>query len=172
MIEGLLDRDSLRGVECQQLLDEVKEMPVDGVGSRNDFLSCGTSQLTSDTVYRFDTHLKASTSSYILLALPGCFRLRPVKLAPFLEELWFCACARAREPLRHLSHYLFHHGEMLEIVMCLEERDAGVELDQDAAEGEDVTRIGPAQTCKMTRLERSSHAVDGDSLPRMISGAR
>ena len=92
------------------------------------------------------THLKASASSHILLALPGRLRLRPIELAPFLEELWLCACARARKPLWHLSHNLFHHGQMLEIVMCLEESDAGVELDEDAAEGEDVTGIGPAQT--------------------------
>ena len=31
MVESLLDRYPLRGVECEQLPDQVEEVPVDGV---------------------------------------------------------------------------------------------------------------------------------------------
>ena len=39
MVEGLLDRDSLRWVEREELLDEVEEVTVDWISGRDDFLS-------------------------------------------------------------------------------------------------------------------------------------
>lgn len=41
--------------------------------------------------------------------------------------------------------YRLHHGEVFEIVVCLEESVAGEELDQDASNTPDITRKRPAK---------------------------
>lgn len=38
-----------------------------------------------------------------------------------------------------------HHGQMLEIIVGLEEGVAGIELDQDASDTPNVTRVRPAE---------------------------
>lgn len=55
---------------------------------------------------------------------------------------------------------------MLEVLVRLEQRLAGEELDQDAADRPDVARVAPAHACAVSEAEG---ARDG---PRMISGAR
>lgn len=47
----------------------------------------------------------------------------------------------------HLAHDDLHHGEMLEVVVRLKQGVASVKLDQYAADGEEVTRERPAETC-------------------------
>lgn len=49
---------------------------------------------------------------------------------------------------RHLSHYDFHHGEMFEVIVRLEQGVASVEFDKYTADGEQVTRKRPAETCR------------------------
>ena len=68
-------------------------------------------------------------------------RLRPVQFGVLLEELGFAARSRATKPVRHLPHDLLHHREVLEVVVGLEEGHPGVELNQDAAQRERITRI-------------------------------
>lgn len=48
-------------------------------------------------------------------------------------------------PIRNCSQNSLHHGQVFTIVMRLEERDSQVELEHDAADGPDVTRLRPAQ---------------------------
>ncbi len=59
-------------------------------------------------------------------------------------------CARVYLPdqprLDLLPADAFHHGQMFQVVMGLEEGVASEELDQDAANAPDVTRIAPPQT--------------------------
>lgn len=45
------------------------------------------------------------------------------------EELGFVSLPLFAKPLRQLAHDLFHHGEVLEIVVGLEQRYASVQLD-------------------------------------------
>ena len=47
--------------------------------------------------------------------------------------------------LWHWAEYLLHHGEMLPVVVGLEQGEAEVELEGDAADAPDVTRLTPAQ---------------------------
>ena len=66
-------------------------------------------------------------------------------------EVLRCRVALLLVHVRHqvfvdlLSDYGFHHGKMLEIVMCLEQGIAGVELDQNTADAPNVTRKAPTQ---------------------------
>ena len=47
--------------------------------------------------------------------------------------------------LWHWAEYLLHHGEMLPVVVGLEQGEAEVELEGDAADAPDVTRLTPAK---------------------------
>lgn len=51
------------------------------------------------------------------------------------------------ELIRHLAKHFFHHRQMFQILVCLEQGFAGIELDQDTSYRPDVTREGPAGTC-------------------------
>ena len=55
---------------------------------------------------------------------------------------------------------------MLEILVRLEQRFAGEELDQNAADRPDVARVAPAHAYAVSRT-----VIETDA-PRMISGAR
>lgn len=90
VLEGILDGDSLRRIECQQLFDQVEELTIDIIGRRDDFR-------------------QTSAGSYILLTLPTRFGFWPVKFT-LLEKLWLRASTSPGEPFWHLSHNLFHHG--------------------------------------------------------------
>ena len=43
-----------------------------------------------------------------------------------------------------ITHGL-HHGQMLKVVMCLEERISSKEFDQDTTDAPDVARVAPAE---------------------------
>lgn len=92
------------------------------------------------------TNLEAPTCTHLLPALSGRLRFWPVKLAGILEELRLRTCTRSSEAFWHLPHDLFHHGQMLQIVVSLEESDAGIEFDEDAPQGKYVARVRPAET--------------------------
>lgn len=79
------------------------------------------------------TNLKTAASAHFLPALSGSLRFGPIQLGALLEELRLRPRTHACEPVRHLAHDLFHHGEMFQVVMGLEESDSGVELDQYAS---------------------------------------
>ena len=46
---------------------------------------------------------------------------------------------------RNGSEYLLHHGEVFPVVVGLEQREAEVELEGNAADAPDVARLRPAQ---------------------------
>ena len=75
------------------------------------------------------TNLQPPHTLHILFTLPRRPGLRPVKSIPLLKKLRFTPCTRTSKALRHLTHHILHHGEVLEVVVRLEERDTGVELD-------------------------------------------
>lgn len=52
---------------------------------------------------------------------------------------------KPRHTIRNCSQNSLHHGQVLAIVMRLEERDAQIELEHDAADGPNVTRLRPAK---------------------------
>lgn len=66
-------------------------------------------------------------------------------------EVLRCRVALLLVHVRHqvfvdlLSDHGFHHGKMLEIVVCLEQGIAGVELDQNTADAPNVARKAPTQ---------------------------
>ena len=57
----------------------------------------------------------------------------------------------------HLAQDDFHHSEVLQVVMRLKQSIAGIELDQYAANREEVTRERPAKTCIMLVLNDLGH---------------
>ena len=111
MAEGLLDCDSLRRVEREQLLDKIQEVTVDGIAGRNDLLGNLVRSLTDR--WSGITHLQTPACSYLLLALARSLRLWPIEFAPLFEVFWLSSCTGPREPLWHLAHDLFHHGQVL-----------------------------------------------------------
>lgn len=52
---------------------------------------------------------------------------------------------KPRHTIRNCSQNSFHHGQVFTIVVRLEERDAQIELEHDAADGPNVARLRPAQ---------------------------
>ncbi len=46
-------------------------------------------------------------------------------------------------PWRHLPHDHFHHGEMFQIIVRLEQGISCEELDKDAADGEEIAGVRP-----------------------------
>ncbi len=51
-------------------------------------------------------------------------------------------------PLRKISQYLLHHGEVLPVVVGLEEGEAEVQLEHDAPDAPNVAGLGPAEFWK------------------------
>ena len=69
------------------------------------------------------------------------------------------------------SAHRFHHGEMLKVVMGLEERVSSVELDQYTSNAPDITRIAPPQIEYNFRSSIVSSGYDGRMI-FIVEGSR
>jgi len=72
-------------------------------------MSCEQSLGEAQASHNWSSYLKRSGSSYVLLALPGSLRLRPVQSWTILEELGLCARSCTGESIRHFTHDHLHH---------------------------------------------------------------
>ena len=50
------------------------------------------------------------------------------------------------------AQYFLHHGQVFSVVMSLEEGESQIELEHDAANAPDITRLRPAKFCGKTEL--------------------
>lgn len=128
MPQSLADRDSLLGVEHEQLPDKVQEVHVDHICLWYYFL--WRIQLLTKTTRRSHskTNLKTSRRTDILPTLLSRLGRWPVKFGSIFEEFGLMVYRLPRDILRHLSHNHLHHGQMLKVIVRLEKRHSSVEL--------------------------------------------
>lgn len=127
MIQGLFDADPLIGIKGQQSLEQMLEpLVVLGVGLR-----------------RVDRIVERLHAFDVLSALTIGRAVGKVQTtgAKVVGPIGLCFAPKV---VRHRAKDGLHHGQVLEIVVRLEERFAGVELDQDASDRPGVARVGPA----------------------------
>lgn len=80
---------------------------------------------------------------------------------------------RLPEIVWHLAKDSLHHREVLDVLVRLEERLAGKELDEDAPDRPDVALVRPTGPYKQPRAsEAATMRMGPENSPRMISGAR
>jgi len=87
------------------------------------------------------THGQRTTCANVFLALSAGLGLWPIQSWSFLEIFGLRTSALATESLSHSPHDHFHHSQMVEVVVSLEQSDTGIEFNQDAAEREGVTWV-------------------------------
>lgn len=94
------------------------------------------------SVGRIDYLLEALHALHIFSARLGNRRVGKIYLVAF-EILWLLTFSLLNHPLAKLTHHNLHHRQMFQIVVCLKKRVSNVELYQDTAYTEHVTRIRP-----------------------------
>ena len=74
------------------------------------------------------------------------------------EEACFPQSLKVRDSLfREGSENLLHHGEVLPVVVRLEEGEAEVQLEHDAPHAPNITGLGPAVLCNMEWISYTDH---------------
>ena len=125
MAHRIPHRQALCWVEDEKLPHKIDELPIHDV------------KALDNVSYRLG-RLDLLSALFARLAVgPGDARA----CRRFLEKLGLAAGAGARKFVRHATHDLLHHRQMLEVIVRLEECHAGVELDKDTPEGESITGV-------------------------------
>jgi len=131
VFEGVPYPYSVRRVKPKQFAYKVEERPVVIVDRDDDLLYIRV-KISIHNPDSNQTYLKRLGRLDVLFTLLGRLSRGPIEFIILLKILCLLRCAFTCKTLRHAAHDHLHHGQMLEVVVRLVQRDAGVKLDEDA----------------------------------------